>query len=86
MKTPVDIDDAVLRAAEARACAQGIPLGVLIEDALGTTVKTAVKVAPAIIETSIDQGLDENDPFFVALEEIRTLGRLPGPHRDIRFP
>lgn len=86
MKTTVDIDDAVLQAAEDQARKQGKPLGILIEEALRTTVRVAANLAPAPAESPADEGLEDNDPFFTALEEIRALGRLPAPHREVRLP
>lgn len=86
MKTTVDIDDAVLQAAEAQARKQGKPLGTLIEEALRFTVRAAANFAPAPARPSADGGLEDDDPFFRALEEIRALGRLPAPHREVRFP
>jgi hypothetical protein len=86
VKTTVDIDDAVLQAAEDQARKQGKPLGILIEEALRTTVRVAANLAPAPAESPADEGLEDNDPFFTALEEIRALGRLPAPHREVRLP
>ena len=50
------------------------------------TVKAANTCAPALAEASADEGLEDDDPFFTALEEIRALGRLPAPHREVRSP
>jgi hypothetical protein len=86
MKTTVDIDDALLRAVEDQARKQGKPLGILIEEALRVTVKAANNFASAADESSTGEGLEENDPFFAALEEIRALGRLSAPHREVLFP
>jgi hypothetical protein len=76
----------VLHAAEAQARQQGKPLGTLIEEVLRMTVKAAATSAPAPTESSADEGLEDDDPFFTALEEVRALGRLPAPHREVRFP
>jgi hypothetical protein len=86
VKTTVDIDDAVLQAAEDQARKQGKPLGALIEEALRMTVKAAAAVTPASGGSAAEEGLEEEDPFFIALEEIRALGRLPTPHREVGFP
>ena len=86
MRTTVDIDEAVLHAAEDQARRQGKPLGILIEEALRMTVEGSAPVARAPAEPYADEGLEETDAFFTALEEIRSLGRLPALHREIRFP
>lgn len=86
MKTTVDIDDAVLHAAEDQARKQGKPLGTLIEEALRVSANAAAPTAPATAEFSADDRLEDSDPFFAALEEIRSLGRLPTAHREVRFP
>ena len=85
MKTTVDIDDAILRAAEDQARKQGKPLGRLIEEALRGTVKVADVCAPAPTGSPVEDGLDSDDPFFAALEEIRASGRLPAPHREVHL-
>jgi hypothetical protein len=82
MKTTVDIDEALLRAAEAQARHQGKPLAALVEEALRLTVDTAANHQPAATPPLADQGLEGNDPFFAALDEIRNAGRQPAPHRD----
>ena len=86
MKTTLDIDAAVLYAAEDHARKQGKPLDTLIEESLRMTVKASAQVVPSPDEASPAEGLDEHDPFFKALEEIRDWGRLPMPHREVRFP
>jgi hypothetical protein len=85
MKTMVEIDDAVLHAAEDQARKQGKSLGAIIEEALRNTVKASANFAPAPDESSAGDGLENDDPFFAALEEIRALGRLPAPHREVQF-
>jgi hypothetical protein len=85
VKTIVDIDDALLRAAEDQARRQGKPLGILIEEALRITVKAPADTAPPLAESAADEGLEGNDPFFAALEEIRSLGRLAAPHREVKL-
>jgi hypothetical protein len=81
MKTTVDIDEAVLRAAEAQARHQGKPLAALVEEALRMTVNTAAGNRPATPPPEAGQGLEDNDPFFAALDEIRNAGRQTAPHR-----
>ena len=85
MKTTVDIDERVLRAAEAQALHQGKPLAVLVEEALRMTVNTAVSVQSAATPPGADPGLEDNDPFFAALDEIRDAGRQPASHREARL-
>lgn len=82
MKTTVDIDEDVLRAAEAQARDQGKPLAALVEEALRMTVKTAANGRATAIPPAPDQGLEENDPFFAALDEICNAGRQPACHRE----
>ena len=85
MKTTVDIDEGVLRAAEAQARHQGRPLGALVEEALRVTVKTAASDAPVAAPSEADQGLEDNDPFFAALDEIRDAGRQAAAHRKVHL-
>ena len=73
MKTTVDIDEGVLRAAEAQARHQGKPLAALVEQALRMTVHTAASDGRAAPPPETDPGLEDNDPFFAALDEIRNL-------------
>ena len=74
------------KAAEDQARKQGKSLGALIEESLRRTVKAAAIFVPAPVESSADEGLGDDDPFFKALDEIRAMGRLPAPHRAVRFP
>jgi len=76
MKTTVDIEEGLLRAAEAQARHQGRALGALVEDALRVTVKIPAKHPPAATQAEADPVLEDNDPFFAALEEIRNAGRV----------
>jgi hypothetical protein len=82
MRTTVDIDEGVLRAAEEQARHQGKPLAALVEEALRTKVSAAASDMPTVPSPEYDQGLDDNDPFFAALDEIRNAGRQPAPHRE----
>jgi hypothetical protein len=68
MKTTVDIDEGVLREAEAQARYQGKPLGALVEEALRVTVKTAAGYQPVA-----------TPPVKVSVRGIVTFLRLPGP-------
>jgi hypothetical protein len=85
MKTTVDIDERVLRAAEAQARHQGKPLSALVEQALRLTVNTTAGDQPAPMPPEADPGLEDNDPFFAALDEIRDAGRQPAVHRKVQL-
>jgi Arc/MetJ family transcription regulator len=85
MKTTVDIDEGVLRAAEAQARQQGKALGALVEEALRVTVKTSASDPPVAPQSEADQALEDNDPFFAALDEIRNAGRHPAFHRKVHL-
>jgi hypothetical protein len=85
MKTTVDIDEGVLRAAEAQARDQGRPLAALVEQALRMTVHTAASDPPVATPPEADPGLEDDDPFFAALDEIRNAGRQPAFHREIHL-
>jgi hypothetical protein len=82
VKTTVDIDDTVLRQAERQSQQTGKPLTVLLEEALRARVGIAAPSKPAFPLDSPDTGLEEDDPFFRALEEIRERGRLAITRRD----
>jgi hypothetical protein len=75
VKTTVDIDEAVLREAEALARQEGKSLGSLMEEALRNMAQPHRPASlPPPTQVS-GEGLDDNDPFFAALEEIRAIGR-----------
>jgi hypothetical protein len=82
MKTTVDIDEGVLRAAEEKARHQGKPLAALIEEALRMAVNTTAADRPPATPPEPSQGLEDNDPFFAALDEIRNAGRQTASHRE----
>jgi hypothetical protein len=73
MNTTVDIDEGVLRAAEAEARHQGKPLAALVEQALRATVNLAPSEGFAAMPTQTDPGVEDDDPFFAALDEIRNV-------------
>jgi hypothetical protein len=85
MKTTVDIDEGVLRAAEAQARHQGKPLAALVEEALRMAVHPASSDPLSATPPEADPGLEDDDPFFAALDEIRNAGRQPASHREIRL-
>jgi hypothetical protein len=57
----------------------------LVEEALRLTVNTVVNNQPSTTPPEAGQGLEDNDPFFAALDEIRSAGRQPAPHREARL-
>jgi hypothetical protein len=85
MKTTVDIDEGVLRAAEVRARQQGRPLAALVEEALRMTVNAAPSHQAPTTPQEAGEGLEDNDPFFAALDEIRNAGRQPAAHREVHI-
>jgi hypothetical protein len=85
MKTTLDIDEGVLRAAEAQARHQGKPLAALVEQALRLTVNTAASDGPAAMPPEDGPELEDNDPFFAALDEIRNAGRHAASHREVHL-
>jgi hypothetical protein len=85
VKTTVDIDEGVLRAAEAQARHQGRPLAALVEEALRVKVSPPTSHPPTATPPEADQGLEDNDPFFAALDEIRNAGRQPASHRETQL-
>jgi Arc/MetJ family transcription regulator len=85
MRTTVDIDEGVLRAAEAQARHQGKPLAALVEEALRVTLHTSASDRPTATPPEADEGLEDNDPFFAALDEIRDAGRQPASVREVHL-
>jgi len=85
MKTTVDIDEDVLRAAEMQARQQGRPLAALVEEALRMTVNSTANFQNSSSPLDSDTGLEDNDPFFAALDEIRDAGRKSADHRDVHI-
>jgi hypothetical protein len=85
VKITVDIDGAILRVAEEQARKQGKPLGRLIEEALRGSIKPADVSTPAPTGSPMEDGLENDDPFFAALEEIRASGRLSALHREVHL-
>jgi len=87
VKTTVDIDEGLLREAEARARQQGKPLAMFLEEALRSAIHLPrVTTAPSAPPTELAEPLDAHDPFFTALDEIRALGRtwMAKPTADLR--
>ena len=76
VKTTVDIDESLLREAEARARQQGKPLATVIEEALRSAIRAPqITTDPSVPPSELADLLDAHDQFFTALEEIRALGR-----------
>ncbi len=83
MQTVLDIDEALFRQLEQEARQKGKPLRVFLEEALREVVRnTPTQPGTPPLHVPAD-GLSNDDPFFTALDEIRTLGRLTVPHRDL---
>ena len=85
VETTVDIDESLLREAEAQARKQNKPLNLLIEDALRSTLAAHDLFSESPGSAPLEAGLEDNDPFFKALEEIRAFGRVPAPHRELKL-
>ena len=86
MQTTVEIDDALLRQAREQARKQGRSLDTLLEDALRTVVIPAVKQKADQEANGIAEGLEASDPFFTALDEVRSFGRTLAVHRRVDLP
>lgn len=76
----VEINDQLLKAAEQRAKDLGMSLSAILEEALRVSIPIAGGSAP-LPGLTMPDGLDDNDPFFQALEEIRACGRAPATQR-----
>ena len=85
MRTTLDIDETVLREAEAQARKRGKPLAALIEEVLRATILVPPAQPETLPPSQAADGLEDSDPFFSALEEIRALGRMPAAHRQVRL-
>lgn len=85
VQTTLDIDEALLRQLEHQARQQGKSLGALLEQALRAFVRNPAPQAATAPQNDVSDGLPDDDPFFRALEEVRALGRLPAPHRQVEL-
>jgi hypothetical protein len=83
MQTTVDIDDALLRQAKEQARKQGKSFDTLLEDALRTVMTGSLEQKTHQGINSVSEALDSGDPFFAALDEIRSLGRTSSPMRAV---
>ena len=87
VKTTVDIDEALLREAEARARQQGKPLAMFLEEALRSVIQASpLTNGQSASPSEVADALEGNDPFFTALDDIRALGRawVAKPTVDVR--
>ena len=82
VKLTIDINDQLLQAAAQRAKDLGKSLSALLEDALRVSIPIA-SGSVALPSLTLPNGLEDNDPFFQALEEIRASGRAPATHRPV---
>lgn len=85
MRTTLDIDETVLREAESQARKRGKPLAALIEEVLRATILVTSAQPETLPPSQAADGLEDSDPFFSALEEIRDMGRMPAPHREVQL-
>ena len=85
MRTTLDIDETVLREAESQARKRGKPLAALIEEVLRMTILVTPAQSETLPPSEAADGLEDGDPFFSALEEIRALGRMPASHREVQL-
>jgi len=83
MQTTVDIDDALLRQAKEQARKQGKSFDTLLEDALRTVMTGSPEQKTHQGINSVSEALDPGDPFFAALDEIRSFGRTSSPMRAV---
>lgn len=81
----MDIDETLLRQAEGQARQQGKSLSEVMETALRIALANLTTAVPVAVPTTVTDGLDDDDPFFAALKEIRARGRIPAAHREIEF-
>ena len=83
MQTVVDVDEKLLNLAEQKAHRDGKSLAALVEDAL----RVALLVPPPLKAVAEEvETVDGDEACFIALDEIRTLGRVPAPHRQVELP
>lgn len=76
MKTTIELPDHLLRQAKILAVEQGCTLKDLMTEALQARL-SAKPPGPPAKRTS--GGLEDDDPFFAALEQVRTWGNSQAP-------
>jgi hypothetical protein len=79
MKTTVDIPDHLLRRAKILAVEKGCTLREMISEALQAHLSAPPPPPPTI---RAGDGLEDDDPFFASLDQVRAWGnsQMPG-HR-----
>ena len=85
MQTTLEIDEKLLKLAEQAARQRGKSVAALVEEALAVVVQPLQTASGTHASANATDGLEDNDPFFSALEEIRARGRAPTIHREVRF-
>ena len=77
MKTTIELPDHLLRQAKILAVEQGLSLKEVMTEALQAHLGTAAPTPPANQQS---EGLEDDDPFFTALEQVRAWGnsQMPG--------
>ena len=78
----MDVDERILNLAEKARC-EGKTLGALVEEALRSVLQPSSTQAVIDTEIPTEAGLNANDSFFHALDEIRAMGNFPATHRQI---
>lgn len=56
-----------------------------VEQALRGIIESPSAQAAPSPPSEAGEGLADDDPFFTGLEEVRALGRLPAPHRQVEL-
>lgn len=83
MQTVMDVDEKLLGLAERQARCEGKTLGAFVEAAIRSVLQPDRPQACDEAGVPDETGLDADDPFFRALDEVRALGRLPSAHRRL---
>ena len=84
MRTVLDMDEGVLALAKQKASEEGKSLDAIVEE--GLRVAFQMKGPNKIPEIPPEgELLEENDPFFLALKEVRNAGRVFGRNRGIEL-
>jgi len=77
VKTTIELPDNLLRQAKILAVQQGLTLKEVMTEALQAHLGTAPPTPPVNQQGA---GLEDDDPFFAALEQVRAWGnsQMPG--------
>ena len=82
VRTILDMDEKIVALAKLKATEQGKSLDALVEEGLRAALQ--ISAAPATqSDVLAGEPLEPNDPFFSALEDIRSLGRQAASRRAI---